>query len=161
MSVILVITCFAGFFDFSTADSLKTCSSDSDCYQWLDDYCIYKRCYSKKSYGFSCTYDRQCDEGNLRCFSGKCRCYDDNKWLRTRCVSDNFCDYDSDCSTDYYCSGNRCYNDRTSWSTGKIVSVTISTLIVIIVVIGIIAAIEIRRRRVRQMPHTICGHCFP
>ena len=151
MLVILVITCLVGLFDFSTADTLNSCTFDRDCYKWGDDYCIFSRCYSKKSYGYSCNHDRQCYESYQRCSVGKCGCNYGYKWLRTRCVSDNTCDYNSDCSVNYHCSGNRCYYSGT-WSTGQSVGVTIGVLII---VVAIIAAIEYRRRRARQLTQAL------
>ena len=127
--VILVITCLAGLFDFSTADTLYSCNYDSDCYRWGDTYCINRRCYSKKSYGFSCSYDRQCDEPNQRCSTSHCECRYNYKREGGRCV----------------------WNDGT-WSTGKSVGVTIGVLIV---VVAIIAGIEIRRRRARQITQAL------
>ena len=146
--VILVITCLAGLFDFSTADTLNAYTFDSDCYKWDDDYCIKNRCYSKVEYGLACKQDRQCYGSYQRCSAGLCQCSPPNKWLRTRCVSKNGCDYDSDCDKDHECESESCYRPY-KFPIGIMIGSLVGGLAMFVIVL--IVAIRANRRGWRLM----------
>ena len=148
VSVILVITCLAGLFDFSTADSLETCSNDSDCYKWDDDYCIKNRCYSKVEHGLPCKQDRQCYESYEHCSAGSCQCTPPNKWLRTRCVGKDSCDYDSDCDEDHECGVTSCIR-RYKFPMGIFIGCMVVGLVIYVIII--IVMVKLNRKGWRLM----------
>lgn len=145
VSVVLLIACFAGLFDYSTGNASKKCTEDNDCAEETV-FCIENCCYPKVEYGSLCDHPRQCYQVNQTCSNSKCQCISDNKRLRNNCVSDDSCDTKWDCRRNQYCSRNRCYTRKKFWSVAEITGLSIGILIVIIVPL---AVVKMRSRQER------------
>ena len=149
---------------YSKKDYAGTCTYDRQCFNSFQA-CINGICSCMTGYkwlrgdcvsNYKCEYNSDC-RVNQYCEGSRCR----NKCkFNSDCGSSQYCEgekcYDkcnknSDCGSNQYCSDGKCYDD-VSWSVGKITGVTIGGLIV---VIAVFAALEIRRRRQRQMAQAL------
>ena len=126
----------------------ESCRYNFECNHPLFPVCVNGECLSYKSYGESCTSRKQCIDHDQDCLDNVCKCSYNYRWLRTRCVSNDACDYDSDCNAGYYCSSKYCL--RRGLRGWQICLIGLGGLCSFVMTIYALRYLELKRQRQRN-----------